>query len=69
MEASMKISYIDKFDQQDPAKQLRGLTIWFDEDHELRALNRAGTPERIVKAAVEFVKTFLKENADAHRTD
>ena len=25
--------------------------------------------ERIVKAAVEFVKTFLKENDNAHRTD
>ena len=65
----MKIEYIDKFDQQDPAKQLRGLTIWFNEDHEIRALNGAGTPQRIVKAAVEFVKTFLAENADAHRID
>lgn len=65
----MKISYLDKFDQQDPAKQLRGLTIWFDKDDELVALNKPGTPERIVKAAVEFVKTFLKENDNAHRTD
>ena len=59
----MKIEYMDKYEQSDPAMQRRSIAVQFDTTAELAALNRAGTPRRIVEATLEFMKTFLEENA------
>jgi hypothetical protein len=62
----MKINYLHKADQQDPAKQLRIIAIHFDKDDEVAALDRAGTPEDILDYTRRVMTAFLEENANAH---
>ena len=58
----MRIEYLDKHDQYDPAIQRRLLAIVFETDEELAALNRAGTGERIIDYTRRALNAFLAEN-------
>ena len=62
----MRIDYMDKHDQQDPAVQRRELYIRFDKPEEVAALNKRGTPEAILEYTRTAMNAYLKENTDAH---
>ena len=58
----MRIEYLDKAEQCDPANQQRVLYIKFDDLAEIDALNSRGTPERILDYARRAMNAFLAEN-------
>ena len=65
----MKINYLHKADQQDPAKQLRIIAIHFTEDYEVAALDRAGTPEDILDYTRRVMTAFLPARPNPNRSN
>ncbi len=63
----MRIEYMDKYEQSDPAMQRRSVAVQFDLPEELAALNRKGTAARILDYTRSAMTAFLEENAKCTR--
>ena len=59
----MRIDYVDRPEQSDPAKHTRYLVVYFDKDEEVAALNRRGTYKYILAYTRFAMEIFLGVNA------